>query len=358
MSNDNQKRCIRCLMPEERGGQRIRLNEMGLCTACARESTEHKITDWELQRQKFETAIDGIRGKGDYDGLVMLSGGKDSIYTTYLLSKVYHLKLLALTIDNGFEYPETFENSKIAAKKLNIPLINYQLEPCKMKEYYRFLLTDDSIKRKDTSQLCFFCGRYLKYLAADIAIRFNIPAVFSGHNLEQIQGLGDEDGIGQIEQVRKRFINSQSKFFYKAACEALENNGNSSILPLFKNNLETINFNNFIYPLQYFEYKPLEIIEIIKRELDWQPIKRFSEKYISSGCRVAKVLQYVAKQNKTVTYVDVEFSDQIRQGSLTKEDVEAFYATKLEKEDELVEILSELELNEHQELLFFNQEEV
>ncbi|HEX2925122.1 MAG TPA: hypothetical protein VHP38_02510 [Ruminiclostridium sp.] len=349
---ENIARCKRCLMPEERGGQRIKLNEDGLCSACARETANTESIDWEARRRNFESILEDIRGKGDYDGLIMLSGGKDSVYSAYLLSKVYKLKLMALTIDNSFEYPETFENSKKTARQLNIPLINYQLEPEKMREYYKFLLTDDSIKRKDTSQLCFFCGRYLKYLAADIAVRFNIPAVFSGHNMEQVQGLGDESGLGQVEQVRKRYINAQSKVYYKAACDSLEKSGNTSILPLFTNNLGTTAFNNFIYPLQYFEYKPQEIINIIKRELGWQPIKRFSEKYISSGCRVAKVLQYVAKTNNTVTYVDVEFSDQIRNGSLKKEDVEAFYATKVEDRGELENILEELGLKGREKLLF------
>lgn len=352
MLDENIRRCKRCLMPEERGGQRIKLNEDGLCSACTRETANAESIDWEVQRRKFEAILNGICGKGDYDGLIMLSGGKDSVYSAYLLSKVYNLRLMALTIDNSFEYPETFENSKKAAKMLNIPLVNYQLQPEQMREYYKFLLTDDSIKRKDTSQLCFFCGRYLKYLAADIAVRFNIPAVFSGHNMEQIQGLGDESSLGQVEQVRKRYINAQSKINYKSACDSLQKSGNTSILPLFTNNLETVNFNNFIYPLQYFEYKPLEIIEIISRELDWQPIKRFSKKYISSGCRVAKVLQHVAKKNNTITYVDVEYSDQIRNGSLKKEDVEAFYATKLEDQEELEKILEELGLEGRENLLF------
>lgn len=350
MTEMSGRRCKRCLMPEERAGQRIRLNENGLCNACVRNIEKDEVIDWEVKKKDFESIIDNIRGKGEYDGLIMLSGGKDSTYAAYLLSKVYNLKLLALTIDNGFEYPETFENSKSIAKKLNIPLINYQLQPEQMREYYNFLLTNDDIKRKNGDQVCFFCGRYLKYIAAEIAVRFNISTVFSGHNSEQVQGLGDENIPGEFEQVRQRYINAQSKQNYKAACEALEKSGKVSILPLFKKNLDTISFSNFIYPFQYFEYKPLEIAEIIKKELDWKPIQRFSKIYISSGCRVAKVMQYVAKQNKTVTYVDIEYSDQIRQGSLSKEEVNAFNATRYETEDELEEILAELEIKERKKL--------
>lgn len=352
MFETNKRRCTCCLIQEERAGKRIRLNEAGLCNLCAKETKNKEIIDWELRREMFETILNGIHGKGDFDGLIMLSGGKDSVYTAYLLSKVYHMKLLALTIDNHYEYPETFVNSKSIAKKLNIPLLNYHMEPEQMKKYYRFLLTEDAIKRTDASQLCFFCGRFLKYLAADIAVRFNIPAVFSGHNLEQIQSLGDETGIGHIDQTRQRYFRAQSQSNYKKASEALQKNGQTAILPLFEKNLQTIDFTNFIYPLQYFEYKPSQIIETIKRELDWKPIQRFSEKYISSGCRIAKVLQYVAKQNDTITYVDQEFSDQIRQGSLEKEELKAFYASRVEDQGEVEEILGELGIAQQEELFF------
>lgn len=351
MFENDKRRCKRCLIPEERNTKNIRINEEGLCTMCAKDALNPEVIDWDLRRQTFETMVDRIRGKGEYDGLIMLSGGKDSVYTAYMLSRVYGLKLLGFTIDNHFEYPETFENSKNIAKKLNIPLLNYHLKPEQMRDYYRFLLTEDAIKRKDASQLCFFCGRLLKYLAADVAVRFQIPAVFSGHNLEQIQALGDETGGDHFDQVRQRYIRAQSMQYYKKACDVLKD-GKESLLPLFEKNLLTIDFNNFIYPLQYFEYKPLEMIELISAELGWKPIQRFSEKYISSGCRVAKVLQYVAKKNDTSTYVEVEFSDQIRQGSLKKEEVEEFYGSVIEDSGEVEQILKELGLNGQEELLF------
>ncbi len=86
----------------------------------------------------------------------MLSGGKDSVYVAYLLSKVYNLKIIGLTIDNGFEYDNTFKNSSDLAKKLSISHFIYRLSAEEMREYYKFLLTENEIKRKRLQSIVLF----------------------------------------------------------------------------------------------------------------------------------------------------------------------------------------------------------
>lgn len=43
-----------------------------------------------------------IKGKQKYDAVIMYTGGKDSGYAAYYLSKKLGLKVLAVTWDNGF----------------------------------------------------------------------------------------------------------------------------------------------------------------------------------------------------------------------------------------------------------------
>ena len=130
--------------------------------------------------------------------------GKDSAYLAYVLTKMYHLKLIGFTIDNGFEYQETFHNAKDIAQKTGIPYIYYKPETGLMKEFYRFIITEDALKWMDFGQICFFCGRYLKNLAADFTRKFSIPVVFSGHNAEQLFGMGEAHAV-EIDPARKMY---------------------------------------------------------------------------------------------------------------------------------------------------------
>lgn len=333
--------CKRCLkpLPVNTEGKVVIKGE--LCPECIRESKEAK-TDWKEKKREFEEQIEKIRGKHTFDGLIMLSGGKDSVYAAYLLSRVYKLKLIAITIDNGFEYDDTFDNSAGLAKKLGISHLIYRLPVETMKKYYKFLLTEEEIRQKDGSQICFFCGRLLKCISIKLAKQLDVGAVFSGHTSEQVRSLGEEKGRDPSYAIRQKYVRAYAAKNYKTAISKLQEKGEQELIGLFEDNIEVNLYDNFIYPLQYFEYKPMEIAELLKREVGWKADTNFNEKYISSGCKLAKIMEYVAYQNGTNTYVDREFNDQIRRGSLTQEDLQEIIDSTVEKDGELEVILEQL----------------
>jgi hypothetical protein len=337
------KKCIRPI-PTNKNGEAITEGE--ICPTCLREEKFVDIVDWAAKKKEFEEEIKKIRGKGDFDGLVMLSGGKDSVYVAYLLSQVYKLKIIAVTIDNGFEYENTFENSADLAKKLSISHLIYRLSADEMGEYYKFLFTENGLKLKDCSQVCFFCGRLLKCISIKVAKQLNVAALFSGHTVEQIRSLGEEEGKHSSIAIRKKIIRNYTINNYKKAITYLKDSERDSLIHLLEDNIEVNKFDSFIYPLQYFEYKPLEISALLEKEVGWKADSHFTKKYISSGCKVAKLMEYVAYKNGSDTYVEREFSDQIRRGSLTREEVMEIVATKVEQKDEVEELMKSLSIEE------------
>src|SRR4029450_3860546 len=95
------KACRNCLLPPEAPGADIDA-KTGICAKC-REYPRGDL-DGEEQSEKarqdvFELALQNLRGKGEYDCLVNLSGGKDSCYLLYRLAHEYGLKVLAFTTD-------------------------------------------------------------------------------------------------------------------------------------------------------------------------------------------------------------------------------------------------------------------
>ncbi len=338
------KRCTRCLLQEDhyRG---IVIGENGLCTLC--QCWQHEPKDWNRLRDIFERKIESIRGQNCYDGLLMMSGGKDSAYLAYMLVKLYSLKLLAFTIDNGYEYRETFDNARDIAEKLNLPHIIYRLDPSITNEFYSFIITSKDIKQKDFGQICFFCGHYMYNLTADFAMQLNIPIVFTGYNPEQLFGMGKtldfESNI--IRRKQQQAIRKSISYRLKKATEMSKATGKKHLARFFEEKYESQV--ECIYPFLYFPYQPMKMIEMVSKELNWKPIKSFcSSNYIVSGCKLLKLLDYLAYLNKTSSYMDLEFSSHIRQGILDKETVEKYYHNFREDENLHRSVLEKLGISE------------
>ncbi len=83
----------------------IYFNEQGICGACAYYEDKDKI-DWTSREKELSEILDRHRSKdGSYDVLVPGSGGKDSIFTSFLLKEKYNMNPLSCTWSPG-EYTD------------------------------------------------------------------------------------------------------------------------------------------------------------------------------------------------------------------------------------------------------------
>ena len=120
------KRCTRCILPASLTG--ITFDESGVCNHCRKYEADFK--DWELIKERRKNEFEEILAKTKklkrpYDVLVPLSGGKDSTYALYLCTKVYGLKTLSVTLDNGFLTQPAKDNIRNAIASCNTDHIFY-----------------------------------------------------------------------------------------------------------------------------------------------------------------------------------------------------------------------------------------
>ena len=90
------KKCKRCLLPETAPG--ADLDSSGVCQYCRTYKPADRQIFESLQKDReadLERCIADGRGQGEYDCLLCLSGGKDSVYLLYKLKKEYGLRVLA-----------------------------------------------------------------------------------------------------------------------------------------------------------------------------------------------------------------------------------------------------------------------
>ena len=105
------KICSRCVLPETFPG--IRFDRDGVCSICRREERQ---PDPETTRAKmldrFEELVAIVRQQPGLHAVVAYSGGKDSTYVLDLLARRHRLRVLAVTLDNGFMPPAVLVNAR------------------------------------------------------------------------------------------------------------------------------------------------------------------------------------------------------------------------------------------------------
>jgi len=75
----------------------IHFNEHGICAACVNKERQHQVVDWKNREEELWELCERYRkNDGSYDCIVPGSGGKDSIYASWLLK--YKFKMHPLTV--------------------------------------------------------------------------------------------------------------------------------------------------------------------------------------------------------------------------------------------------------------------
>lgn len=103
--------CKKCILDSDIPGIDID-DDSGLCNFCetykplsSEEKTEHLA--------RMEMLFQEESGKGEYDAIFALSGGKDSSYTLYELKRQHpSLKVMAVQFDNGFISDNAIDNAR------------------------------------------------------------------------------------------------------------------------------------------------------------------------------------------------------------------------------------------------------
>jgi tRNA(Ile)-lysidine synthase TilS/MesJ len=155
----------------------IHLDEHGVCNHCR--DFERKFTNWDATREKrrevFEKTITQVKSlRRTYDCCIPLSGGKDSTYALYICDRIYGLKCLAITFDNGFLSDQARGNIDRALLHSSADHIYYSVNRNTMLALYRqFILS--------TGNLCSACMRGINMVTDFAPKSLNIPLVVTGN---------------------------------------------------------------------------------------------------------------------------------------------------------------------------------
>ncbi len=191
------KRCHQCTISSNAPHVTIEGNICQRCEAFNHSTPDDKQSRWEEkyianEQKKLHEILTEYQGKGKrrYDALVLFSGGKDSTYMLYRIKRDYpKLRMLTLTIDNGFYSVVALETSQQVAKKLDLDHIVYKPTSSLYASLYRYTLlhVDESGSYGTVDRLD---GSLNQHMGLRYAAEFEIPLMISGVDWAQALLMG------------------------------------------------------------------------------------------------------------------------------------------------------------------------
>jgi N-acetyl sugar amidotransferase len=174
MNKSNLFYCIECIVPSTR--PTISFNKNGICSACVSSKIKKKI-DWKKRKINFLKVLKKhkiLNINNDYDCIIPVSGGKDSVYQTYLLKKIYKMRPLAITWKTPARTLHGEQNLN-ALKNIGVDHVDFSINP----KIINLIRKKSFIKFGDSSYVDHLC---IYNLIPNLAIKFNVSLVVWGEN--------------------------------------------------------------------------------------------------------------------------------------------------------------------------------
>ena len=319
------QRCTRCILPESLPS--VKLDKDGVCNHCRTYNSLYgNWEDVKSQRQEqFEKLLQRAKGlKRNYDCVIPLSGGKDSTYALYLCDKVYKLKCLCVTFDNGFLSEHARLNIKNAMEATNADHMFYGINRRLMLELYRTFL----IKCGNFCPACMrgigLVGQISEYFKIPIGISGTgrrvaywgfIPELFQGGNTYFFKNIIRGEPISQhVGPMSMDPLSWKIKSYITLACRALR-------VPSPILGQHMIGLYDYIYiPFD-------EIQDTLKKEMGWEKSEDKSE---HMDCTIHDIAFYIhTLKFPELTNTTFYHSGLIRLGLMTREEAISTEKNKL-----------------------------
>lgn len=294
--------CTKCLLPDKYPN--ILFDSSGVCSFC-----NHPKQFKPLGESRLLAIFEKVKNSNkEHDALVPLSGGKDSTYILHLAVKVYKLKVVAMTYDNGLLSEIALRNIKKAIDITGVKHVFCKPNPDIQRAVYRdmFRLSGD---------ICGACDIATKAHILKVSKDYKTPIILYGTSpLENDSFV--PDSIQDVTRF-KYIMRKAGSLTRKQLNEFLiYPNLNLFWLSYMK---RTGKLAKEVSPLFYIENPTdKEMGEIISRELEWEEDK--SREYSKHfDCIAEPLTNYV--RNKIYGYDRriCQYSNMIRNGEITRE---------------------------------------
>lgn len=182
-------------MPETQEG--ITFDELGICQAC--QSSEQKMRiDWQARQARLGEIL--AQAKADaaqhdnYDCIVPISGGKDSVFQLHVLTKVYGMTPLAVTFSHNWFSKTGWWNLMNALEQFEVDHIMYTPNRRLVNQLARKSL-------KAIGDSCWHCHAGVGSFSMHMAVSLGIPLLIWGESIAESSGRASyEDPVHKFDR--------------------------------------------------------------------------------------------------------------------------------------------------------------
>ena len=176
------RKCRKCLVTQGVSG--VEIGTDGVCNLCHAYERNAGSADAEGRRSReadLERTLTTVRGEGEYDCLVPLSGGKDSVFLLFKIKKKYpDLRILAFTTDVNI--PDiAWQNIRRTTEKLEIDHLVFRPPEAFYKKIFRYVLRNQEA-RGAVYSVSYVYAPLFEGDAIKIAVVKGIPLVLAGYS--------------------------------------------------------------------------------------------------------------------------------------------------------------------------------
>ena len=304
---DQVRYCIKCGLPSNYPSSG--LDNHDTCNLCRSfKDYQQKVKHYFRQEQEFkEIIVESNRHQpGDYDCLMLYSGGKDS---TYALARLVEMgfRVLAFTLDNGYISDQAKSNIKRVVRALSVDHVFGQTEAMNA-------IFVDSLKRH--CNVCNGCFKTIYTLSTKLAVEKNIPIIVTGLSRGQFFETRLTEELFRDDRVDFGKIDDtilEARKAYHRTDDAVNQLLDVSI---FKEDkvFEQVQYLDFY---RYCDVSLDQMYEYLDQHLPWV---RPSDTGRSTNCIINRVGIYEHKRRVGYSNYAFPYSWDVRVGHKTRED--------------------------------------
>ena len=174
--------CKKCVTPTSRPD--LKLNKDGICSACITAEQKKQEIDWIKREDQLINIFSTHRHKANYNCIIPVSGGKDSIYQTYMVKNKYDMNPLCISF-RPLSRTKRGEENLQALRNLGVDHIDFSPNPIGVNK-----LTLRAFEEFGDCSLLDHLAIYS--IIPNLSLRLDIPLVIWGENPYMEYG-GDVD---------------------------------------------------------------------------------------------------------------------------------------------------------------------
>jgi len=186
-------------MPNTRPG--LTFNKEGVCSGCEGAREKKEVINWEERRRELESILDKFRSKNrkNYDCIVPVSGGKDSIYQLHMVKNELKMNPICITFRTDAR-TKLGEHNIQALREMGVDHIDFTPNPVA----FRKLRLKTFREVGDCSLPDHLC---IWSIIPIFAIRLGISVVFWGENSDM--EYGGNRNLRFIANLNRRWLRNQ-----------------------------------------------------------------------------------------------------------------------------------------------------